>query len=90
MPRLCPYSALYLHDRSEPEEAERIDAMEFVARVLVQIPDPRRHLVRYYAAYSNATRGKGKKPTAPLELSSSRQPPAEAAVPDGPYGAAPV
>jgi hypothetical protein len=45
------------HDRSEPEEAERIDAMEFVARVLVQIPDPRRHLVRYYGAYSNATRG---------------------------------
>jgi hypothetical protein len=31
--------------------------MEFVARVLVQIPDPRRHLVRYYGAYSNAARG---------------------------------
>jgi hypothetical protein len=36
------------HDPAEPEEGERIDADEFVARVLVQIPDPRRHLVRYY------------------------------------------
>jgi hypothetical protein len=49
------------HDDIEPAEGERIDAMEFVARVLVQIPDPRRHLVRYYGAYSNATRGKRKK-----------------------------
>ena len=40
-------------DTAEPEEDERIDAEEFVARVLVQIPDPRRHLVRYYGAYSN-------------------------------------
>ncbi len=40
------------HDTSEPAEDERIDAEEFVARVLVQIPDPRRHLVRYYAAGS--------------------------------------
>jgi hypothetical protein len=29
--------------------------MEFVTRVLVQMPDPRRHLVRYGGAYSNAT-----------------------------------
>jgi hypothetical protein len=36
------------HDDIEATEGERIDAMEFVARVLVQIPDPRRHLVRYY------------------------------------------
>jgi hypothetical protein len=28
------------HDDIEPTEGERIDAMEFVARVLVQIPDP--------------------------------------------------
>jgi hypothetical protein len=32
--------------------------MDFVARVLVQIPDPRRHLARYYGFYSNAARGK--------------------------------
>jgi hypothetical protein len=37
---------------------ERIDAMEYVARVLAQIPPPRRHLVRYHGYYSNAARGK--------------------------------
>ena len=35
------------HDTKEPSEDEKIDAEEFVARVLVQIPEPRRHLVRY-------------------------------------------
>ena len=41
--------------------AERIVAIEFVTRILVQIPDPRRHLVRYYGAYSNAS-PKGARP----------------------------
>jgi hypothetical protein len=36
------------HDAPEAVGDEKIDAEEFVARVLVQIPDPRRHLVRYY------------------------------------------
>jgi hypothetical protein len=36
------------HDSEEATEDERIDAEEFVARALVQIPDPKRHLVRYY------------------------------------------
>ena len=35
------------HDAAEPAMDERIDADEFVARVLVQIPNPRRHVVRY-------------------------------------------
>lgn len=38
--------------------------MEFVARVLVQMSDPRRHLVRCYGAYSDASRGKRKKAAA--------------------------
>jgi hypothetical protein len=33
------------HDAAEPADDEKIDAEEFVARVLVQIPDPRRHLM---------------------------------------------
>jgi hypothetical protein len=33
------------HDALEPALDQRIDAEDFVARVLVQIPDPRRHLV---------------------------------------------
>ncbi len=59
------------HDELEPTEGENIDAMEFVARVLVQIPDPRRHLVRYYGAYSNAARGKRRKAEATAEPSAS-------------------
>ena len=31
---------------------------EFLARVIMHIPEPRRHLVRYYGAYSNVSRGK--------------------------------
>ena len=78
------------HDDSEPTEGERIDAMEFVARVLVQIPDPRRHLVRHYGAYSNATRGKRKKAAASAEPSSADKAPEDAAIPDGPYRADPL
>jgi hypothetical protein len=37
---------------------ERIDAMEYVARVLAQIPPPRKHLVRYHGFYSSVARGK--------------------------------
>jgi len=48
------------HDEPELTEDERIDAMDFVARVLVQIPDPRRHSVRYYGFYAHdVTRGWG-------------------------------
>ena len=50
------------HDELEPTEGERVDAMEFVARVLVQIPDGRRHLARYYGFYSNAARGNARRP----------------------------
>jgi hypothetical protein len=55
------------HDDIEPTEGEKIHAMEFVARALVQIPDPRRRLVRYYGAYSSAARGKRKQAAAPAE-----------------------
>ena len=35
--------------------------MQFVARVIMHIPEPRRHLVRYYGRYSNVSRGKRQK-----------------------------
>jgi hypothetical protein len=54
------------HDAAEPADDEKIDAEEFVARVLVQIPEPRRHLVRYYGAYSNRARGQRRKAEAQL------------------------
>ena len=62
------------HDASEPGEDERVDADEFVARVLVQIPDPRHHLVRDYGAYSNRARGRRRKAEAQLQGHGSREP----------------
>ena len=62
------------HDAREPDEDERIDAEDFVARVLVQIPDPRRHLVRYYGAYSNRARCQRRKAEEKLEAHHSAAP----------------
>jgi hypothetical protein len=46
--------------RSRPpgDAAEAFDPAEFLARVIMHIPEPRRHLVRYYGWYSNVSRGK--------------------------------
>jgi hypothetical protein len=74
------------HDASEPGEDERVDAEEFVARVLVQIPDPRRHLVRYYGAYSNRARGQRRKAESRLEGNGSGE--AEEPIPPAPERAA--
>jgi len=74
------------HDAAEPEEGERIDAEEFTARVLVQIPDPRRHVVRCYGAYSNRARGQRRKAEAQLQGNDSGE--TEEAVPPPPERAA--
>jgi len=42
-------------------EVEAFDPCEFLARVIMHIPKPRRHLVRYYGWYSNVLRGKRRK-----------------------------
>ena len=39
-------------------QVEEIEPDELLARVIMHIPEPRRHLVRYYGAYSNVSRGK--------------------------------
>ena len=75
-----------LDDASEPGEDERVDADEFVARVLVQLPDPRRHLVRYYGAYSNRARGQRRKAKERLQGSGSGE--VKDAVPPPPERAA--
>ena len=49
------------HSRGDDPGAaspERFDAMEYVARVLAQVPEPRKHQVRCYGYYSCAARGK--------------------------------
>ncbi len=73
-------------DAAEAAENERVDAEEFVARVLVQIPDPRRHVVRYYGAYSNRARGQRRKAEGQLEGNGSGE--AEEPVPPPPQRAA--
>jgi hypothetical protein len=52
-------TATYLpRDGHDDEKAETFDALDFVARLLAHVPDPRKHLVHYYGAYSNVVRGK--------------------------------
>jgi hypothetical protein len=58
------------HAPNQPlPKAESIDALEFIARVIAQIPDPRKHLVFYYGYYSNVARGLRRK----NQLQSSRE-----------------
>jgi ribosomal protein S27E len=45
----------------EPGEVERIDYLEFIARVTSHIPDKGQVTVRYYGLYANAHRGKVRK-----------------------------
>ena len=57
----------YQYDKSQPKE-ERMDYLEFIARVTSHIPDKGQVMVRYYGLYSNAHRGKMRK----REVSPSR------------------
>jgi hypothetical protein len=40
------------------DPVETFDPLEFLARVIMHIPAPRRHLIRFYGWYSNVSRGK--------------------------------
>ena len=48
-------------------EVEEFDPRDFLARVIMHIPEPRKHLVRYYGWYSNVSRGKRRKMAAENE-----------------------
>ena len=45
----------------DPQEVERLDYLEFIARVTSHIPDKGQVTVRYYGLYANAHRGKVRK-----------------------------
>jgi len=45
----------------KPEEVERMDYLEFIARVTAHIPDKGQVTVRYFGLYANAHRGKMRK-----------------------------
>lgn len=38
------------------DAAELSDPLEFLARVLIHLPEPNKHLVRFYGAYANRVR----------------------------------
>ena len=42
--------------------ARSMDALDWIAQVVSHIPDPGEQMVRYYGWYSNASRGKRRKP----------------------------
>jgi hypothetical protein len=50
---------------------ERFDALDFAARVLMQAPEPRMHLARFYGAYSSVSRGRAARAGAELQGSDS-------------------
>jgi hypothetical protein len=52
---------VYYRYGKEPAEVERMDYLEFIARVTSHIPDKGQATVRYYGLYANAHREKVKK-----------------------------
>jgi hypothetical protein len=63
---------------SDPK-GETLDVFEFLARVLTQIPEPRRHGMHYFGAYSSRARARRKRLGLKLEASvADQQKPASA------------
>ena len=56
--RLEPGLALYRHKRAARRDGEPFDPAELLARLLMHIPAPRLHLVRYYGRYSHVARAR--------------------------------
>jgi hypothetical protein len=56
------------------EVDEEIDACEFVARILAHVPNPKRHLVFYFGAYSNVARVKRRKAASILQAADELAP----------------
>ena len=50
---LSPLSPLSLFNHPD---GETLDVFEFIARVLTQIPEPRKHNIHYYGAYASRAR----------------------------------
>lgn len=67
--------ARYRHQQARRAEGEAFDAAELLARLLMHVPAPRLHLVRYYGHYSSAARARRKEAEATTESSSPATPP---------------
>ncbi|HNX51056.1 MAG TPA: transposase [Thermoanaerobaculaceae bacterium] len=61
--------------RGTGDEAEP-DALDFLARVVMHIPEPRRHVIRYYGAYSSVVRARrARQAAAPAGSGAAPAPP---------------
>jgi len=55
---LEPGLARYRHKRAQERRGEPFDPAELLARLVMHIPAPRLHLVRYYGHYSHVSRAR--------------------------------
>ena len=53
------------HERAD--DVERIDELEFLARVVTQLPESRKHSIRYFRYYAAVVRAKRRRATAEAE-----------------------
>jgi hypothetical protein len=60
------------HDQ---EDSEIIDSMEFVARVLMHVPELNKPYIHYYGIYSNRSQHKLRKDSTSAELTQNEDPP---------------
>jgi len=74
--RLRPKAAA--DDERPKNELERLDPDEAVARILAQIPEPRKHLIHNYGHYANAARAKREREAAASPDSAAPAVPAPA------------
>ncbi len=57
--RYHPESGLLIYEPKaghDVDDSEPIDPLEFIARVLIHIPEPKKHLVHFYRTYANRVR----------------------------------
>jgi hypothetical protein len=80
----------FLRGLTEFPPLEKINALEFLARVITQIPEPRRHMLFYYGHYANVVRGRRQSaraaepsdysPNDTVELEPTESPPSKQAL----------
>jgi len=67
-------ASIVVYKGQHGEADQEIDACELIARLLAHIPDPRKHLVFYFGAYSNVARGRRKKSDVSLGVAGDTDP----------------
>jgi len=75
---LEPGLALYRHKRALQRSGEPFDPAELLARMLMHVPAPRLHLVRYYGHYAHVSRAQRRR--APADAPTEGEPALEESV----------